>query len=227
MRLNTYILLLLVFLASFAASFLLPVAEFYKGIVATPIAVTLIAAVYQVLRDNAAHQRQVDLQNANNVFSLGVMSHMAQVAFDKHVEFCEKYMSEVHEAISTLFREGPTEKAMTHSQNFSRLRIEYATWITDDIANKLKPFEDAMFNIGSKTQLWKAVRDRATFDKAYKEAEDSWDGILGGILNKEKTPDESIAVESVKNRVRQILGVQELTQLRGKLIQKAINSVGT
>jgi hypothetical protein len=28
---------------------------------------------------------------------------MANVAFDKHSEFCEKYMKEVHETLKTLF----------------------------------------------------------------------------------------------------------------------------
>ena len=40
---------------------------------------------------------------------------MAHTAFDKHVLFSEKYIAEVHKALVTLFRPGPTEEALRHA----------------------------------------------------------------------------------------------------------------
>jgi len=205
----------------------LPLENIGKGIAATPAIGAMVAAIYQILRDHAAHQREMERQQKGHDFSLGVMSHMAQVAFDKHVEFCEKYMTEVHETVSTLWKEGPTEKAMVHSSNLSKLRIEYATWVTEEITNSLKEFEYTLYCIGSKTKLCKVARSEETLNKAYKEADESWDTVLGCVIDKEKTPDENRAVEPIKNRIRNILGVQELTILRGALIKKAIESINT
>lgn len=227
MNKTTYASLFVIFCLSFIAASYFPMNDVLKGIASTPAIAALVAAVYQALKDHAVYQKQSELQENDQNFFLGVTSHMAKVAFDKHVEFCEKYMSEVHETISTLFQEGPTERAITHSTNFHRLRVQYATWVTEEISEKLKPFEDTLFRIGSNTKLWKSVRDQEVGGNAYKEAEDSWDAVLGRIIDKEKQQDENIAVEFVKNKIRDILGVQQLTKLRGLLIKKAIKSINT
>ncbi|MCP3942909.1 MAG: hypothetical protein GY710_15675 [Desulfobacteraceae bacterium] len=226
MKYLIYLILFLVFLASFLMATYLPIEDIWKGIATTPAIAALSAIIYQILKDHTAHQRKKEIQQSGHDFSLGVTSHMAQVAFDKHVEFCEKYMSEVHETMSTLWREGPTREAKTHSNNFFMLRVEYATWVTEEIANKLTNFEDTLLKIGAKAALAEALNQK-TADEAFQAADDSWLAVLGIAIDKKKTPDENIAIESIKNRIRNILGVQELTELRGALIKKAISSVNT
>lgn len=223
---RTYLYLCGVFLISLAVSLWLPMDELFKGIASTPAIAALFASVYQLMRDHAAYEKQLELLRKQQFFSLGITSHMAEVAFDKHVEFCEKYIAEVHETILTLVREGPTEKGQDHGRNLNGIRIKYDTWITDDISNPLKHFEDAIFRIGSKTHLAKSTNISATGQKAYEEADALWDVVLGNIFDKSKIPDKNIAVESVKKKIRDILGIEKLTQLRGVLISKAIESIG-
>jgi outer membrane PBP1 activator LpoA protein len=42
--------------------------------------------------------------------SVGVTSHMATVAFDKHIEFCEKYVKEMYKALDALIQDGRTDE---------------------------------------------------------------------------------------------------------------------
>ncbi len=225
MKLSTYIILLIIFGLSLSAALYFPIDDIWRGISVTPAIGAMVAAIYQILRDHSSYLKSKELQQHTQDFTLGVTSHMAKVAFDKHVEFCEKYMEEVHKTIKTLWQEGPTEKAMVHSRKFQSLRMEYATWMTEKITAKLVIFEDKLFSIGSKTRLSERTKNGGVWEKAYKEADDAWDAVLGQLIDKEKSVDENVAIESVKEKIREILGVDELTELRGLLIQKAVEHV--
>ena len=223
---KTYLFLIVVFLISLAISLWLPLDDLFKGIASTPAIGALFAVLYQLLRDHVLYEKEKELLWKQQFFSLGITSHMAEVAFDKHVEFCEKYIAEVHNTILTFIREGPTEKGQEHGRNLIGIRIEYDTWITEDITNSLKHFEDAVFRIGTQTHLAKQTSSSAVGQTAYEKADALWDDVLGNLLDKSKKSDENIAVESVKKKIRDILGIEKLTQLRGVLISKAIESMG-
>lgn len=106
-----YIDVAAVFALSLGLFFLLPSSEFIQSLAAIPLVGSLIAALLQVLRDQATHDRALTMFAAEKLFSIGASSHMANVAFDKHVQFCEKYVQEVQDTLLTLSREGPTKKA--------------------------------------------------------------------------------------------------------------------
>uniref|UniRef100_UPI00356A2641 hypothetical protein n=1 Tax=Pontibacterium sp. TaxID=2036026 RepID=UPI00356A2641 len=72
---------------SIGVTFFAPIGEVYKGVAALPAIGGLFAALFQLLRDNAAHERAVELQSSQQLFNLGATSHMANTVFDKHVEF--------------------------------------------------------------------------------------------------------------------------------------------
>ena len=129
-RPSIYLVLLLVFLGSAGITMVLPAYGLLQAISAVPALGALFAALFQVFRDQAAFERQLLLQQQQQAFSLGAASHMASKAFDKHSEFCEKYMAEVHLTVGTLFREGPTQKALDHASNLVRLKSQYSAWLT-------------------------------------------------------------------------------------------------
>ena len=117
-----YIGLAVVFFASFAAAYLLPIGQLLKTIMATPAAVALVAAVYQILKDQAEFERITFLQRQQQIFNLGATSHMANLAFDKHAEFCEKYMSEVHQIVTDLrVRSSNADAINEHFMNLREL----------------------------------------------------------------------------------------------------------
>jgi hypothetical protein len=110
--LRTYTLLGGVLVASGLAIVLLPVAEVVRGMFAVPGVLALLGMLFQISRDSVAFERTRQLQLDEQIFALGASPHMSTVAFDKHVQFCESYMSEVHETVGTLFREWPTAEGM-------------------------------------------------------------------------------------------------------------------
>jgi hypothetical protein len=50
------------------------------------------------------------LRRDEQQFHVGVTSHMSNVVFDKHVVFCEEYMAEVRETVTTFFETTPMRK---------------------------------------------------------------------------------------------------------------------
>ena len=217
---KTYLGFLMVFLASFCTALFLPVNDIFKGIASVPAIGALIGTVYQILKDQAAFDRQLDLQRKQQLYNLAVTSHMANVAFDKHVEFCEKYMREVHETVFPLFQKGPTQEALNHAANLYSLRGEYAAWLTQNISSALLPFEQALRKLGSKAYLVEALRGSG--DDERKEAIREMSDLLYGLdlEGKSVNADENIAIESIKSKVRKILGIEELTQIREMVIQE-------
>lgn len=224
----TYLKLGIVFLISFIVSLALPVSEILKGIAATPALIALIAAIYQILKDQAAFENKVKISEKEQFFNLGITSHMANVAFDKHSEFCEKYMAELHETIGTLFSVGPTERATAHSANFHKLRCDYSAWLPNDISARLEPFEDAIFKIGNLAGLAKSLQgevdQREERIAARKEAQRILSQVIE-IRESENNIKLDHAISAVKNKIRNILGVNELTKMRTLLIDKAIASL--
>lgn len=220
-----YLTLTIVFLASIGAASLVPVSEFISGMIALPGIGALFGALFQIARDSATFEKQKRLQADQQVFSLGASSHMSTVAFDKHVSFCEAYMSEVHETIGVLFREGPTEKAMECAGKLFSLKREYAAWIPKSVALKLEPFENAINEIGVKTHLVSVLKsdsDNAR-SKAIDESYNVFVNVMGMEKLKEGTPEhkEELAVENVKESVRGILGINELFEIRNFIIKRS------
>jgi hypothetical protein len=207
------------------AVWLIPAAEWVRGMIAVPGVGALLGALLQIARDSAQFERQKHLQLDQQIFSLGANSHMSMVAFDKHVAFCEKYMIEVHETVGTLFREGPTEKAMECAQKLFGVKRDYAAWMPKSLALKLEPFEDAVHKIGVQTHLAKALgaQDPQARSKALDESYALFTNVLGLAKMKETDPEQKkeIATENVKEQIRAILGISQLIEIRDFIIQRS------
>lgn len=221
----TYVALAVVFVASILTAAFAPLSEWISGMVALPGVAALCGALFQIARDAAAFEKQKNLQADQQVFAIGASSHMSTVAFDKHVAFCEAYMSEVHDTIELLFREGPTEAAIGCAQKLFSLRRKFAAWIPKPIALELDPFEEAIHEIGIKTHLVEALRgeEREARSNAIDESYNVFSNVLGLSKLKEDAPDhkEELAVENVKERVRNILGINELFEIRSFIIRRS------
>jgi hypothetical protein len=71
---------------------------------------------------------------------VGATSHMATVAFDKHIGFCEEYVAEMYKALHTLVEDRGTEE-LVDARRFSQIRQKWALWLTHEIESKLDQFE--------------------------------------------------------------------------------------
>lgn len=215
--------IIIIIATSTIVTFHAPISEIYKGIASLPSVAALFAALFQLVRDNASHQRSLILQQEQQLFNLGATSHMANTVFDKHVEFSEKYLAEVHELVTTLTREGPTQSALEHAGKLYSLRIAYTAWITPEIEKKLMPFEHAVREIGATSGLEEALSGAEDTSGERKEAIKKMYDTFKSLMNigDIEVKDEDATVVEVKNRVREILQVNELISIRDYLIHKA------
>ena len=78
---------------------------------------------------------------------------MANIAFDKHVLFCEKYIAGVNGALDTLFRRGPHEDVLKDADTLFNLRRNWVLWLTPEIEAGLVNFEGALRKIGANAWL--------------------------------------------------------------------------
>ena len=208
---------------SLGVTFFAPINDLYKGIASLPGVAGLAAALFQLVKDHVAYQQNLEIQQEKQLFNLGATSHMANAVFDKHVEFCEKYLAEVHQTVVTLTREGPTKVALDHAGKLYTLRIEYTAWITPEIEDKLMPFEKAVRNIGAQSGLVDALSGADGRDDARSEALEDMYNVFSNLMaiGEAKVKDEDATVVEVKNRVREILKVNQLVMIREYLIDQA------
>lgn len=215
-----------IFLLSVTLSLILPVNELFKGIAATPALIALILALFNIARDESAHHKKIDLQLSEQRFIIGATSPMATLAFEKHVDFCEDYMREIHATIRTLFREGPTKLGIDHSNNLAQIRERFSAWVTQEIAESLEPFETALRRIGAgEIYITNTAGSHASDAKRQRMIEEVYNyfGDVMGIGTGNRDINETIAAETIKEYIRTIIGVSELSQLRKSLLKKALS----
>jgi hypothetical protein len=128
-----YSLLATVFVLSAALAFALPTTELLRGIAGLPAVGTLFFVVWQIFREDAAHRRQIELEHQKQFFGLTVTSHMASVAFDKHVAFCEEYIARVNHGVKDMVVQGPSREALAFSRQLLEIRVKHAPWVSPDI----------------------------------------------------------------------------------------------
>lgn len=113
------------------------------GLIASLLAIagTLFMAVTKYIFEAKKQEQQ-------NYFSLSATSHMAQVAFDRHVEFCEEYINELQLIIHELFRDANHKKGMDYFYQLKAIKDKHRVWVTQSIETVLKPVESALWNMG-------------------------------------------------------------------------------
>ncbi len=219
-----YLALLAVVVVSFAAAVFLPVSQVFRGVASLPGATALAAVVFQVLRDKIRYEREKELQRKQQFFNLGVTSHMAGVAFDKHVEFCEKYIDQMETGWRRLVVEGPTSNANSLADKLAGIRLKSRTWLTEDILDKIRPYEQALRRIGADDRLLEYIQVGAKRDKIVDRMYHIFSQVTG-LETEEKGVDEDLAHERIISHLQQVLGIQELTELRQKVMKEAIASI--
>jgi hypothetical protein len=120
-----------------------------------------------------------------NTFSVGINSHMAIVAFDKLMEFCEEYVKAVFDALYASIQNGTKEKPLG-APEFFEIRKKWALWLTQDMEEKLDGFEAAITKIGAEAQVYERDGVPAKNDRSIKIGLLS--RICGLILAREGVP---------------------------------------
>lgn len=214
---------------AFVLAFYVPTTELMKGLIATPGIVGLMGVLYQLIRDEASFERNKLIQRLQHSFGLGASSHMANTVFDRHVEFCEKYIEEVHVIADKLFREGPTKDAVNFGNKLYTLKLEYALWLTDDVNDSLFLFEQGLRELGANQGFIDTTKGHEQYAEERQKRMNKVHQDYIKILNFDgsEIPDPDFAVESVVRKARSILGLGELVWLRKQIIKQAKESLET
>lgn len=211
-----YLILSLVFIGSIFLASVLQTEGITKQILAIPGVAALIGTLYQLLRDEAHHQKNLILQTAKQEFDLAITSHMANTAFDKHVAFCEEYLAEFHNAMITLFRNAECEELLTHASNLDQIKVRHRAWLTTEIEIELKPFEQALRSLGAAAHFYKVDPGKAVSSGKMDEAHNLMSDIFGFKKEAGEPANEEIRDTAVIQKIRKILGIEALTYLRYK-----------
>ncbi|MDA8159787.1 MAG: hypothetical protein M0T76_03575 [Desulfobacteraceae bacterium] len=224
---KTYFGISIILVLSAALFFWKQAGEFVKVIFAIPLSGSLVGALFQLIRDQASYEKELFLQESQNIFFLGASSHMANTAFDKHVQFCEEYAIEAHKALSTLFKEGPTEKVIKHSLALHEIQQKYAVWLTTEMEKELDNFESTLRNIGADAiYVYRSPQEPERQENIKSMYKTFAQAIGSKLLGSDKWDGDNItdelAVAGLIRRLRNILGIEELTKLRETIVSKTI-----
>jgi hypothetical protein len=176
----------------------------------------------QVLRDQAAHERKLLIVAEKNRFALGTSSHMANVAFDKHVLFSEEYVEEAHKALTTLFRKGPTDEVLQHTDTLYLLRQKHAVWLTSKVEKDLEKFESSLREIGAWAGYVSAAPHAEDRQQKLNEMYRTFAKVMGFSEWGGETLTDELTLSMLVRQLRSVLGIEELTELRTAVTSKAI-----
>ena len=144
-----YIAAVVVLAVSFLGAWILPVSEFFKGLVSVPGMAALLTFLAQVWRDRLDYERRLALQVNQQDFTLGVATDMAKVAYTKHFEFCEAYCKKLYEGLREQIKLGPSDYAIQLASELAAIRSKYAVWLSAEIEQQLYPYERALRKLGA------------------------------------------------------------------------------
>ena len=222
---RVYITIGAVLITSAIAMYLSRKQELLQVLMSIPFVGSLTGIIVQIFRDMAAHERAILLQEAGNQFALGIGSHMANTAFDKHVAFCSEYMAEAKSALSTLLRDGPSESVLKHGWKLREIKSNYDIWLSSELEQSLEPFESALVEIGANAHYLDMIRESRNREEAKSRVIEVMYNRFAELMGfkewegKELT--DQLALVSIVRVLRKILGTEELISLRSSILKKA------
>lgn len=197
----------------------------FADLASVPAILALFGALFQLARDSLAYDRATRLEEDKNRFTIGAMSHMATVAFDKHVEFSERYTTAVNMALRTLFRHGPNKSVLEDADKLFFVRMQWNLWLTPKMEIELLKFEGALRTIGANAGLLAELRVEEDRSEPIRKAYGTFAAIMGWEEWRGEKVTTDVAAEKIIEGLRKILGIEELTVLRTSLVAKAIKDV--
>jgi hypothetical protein len=208
-------------------AYVLPAESVLASIAGNVGVVALVGALFQLFRDQAAHEKALTLKRDDQHFQVGVTSHMSNVVFDKHVLFCEAYMAKVHETVETLIRHHANTDAITRANELYTVRVQHSTWVTAAMSARLSQFEDAIRKMGAHARLIETTAGHPQHAEQRAAAMAFVYAEFKRILPQQFSmpAEDGIGSETIEERVREMLGVNELVDMRTALIHRAHKAV--
>ena len=199
--------------------------EFLQNLAGMPLIGALAAALFQVIRDQLHHEDALALQRDQQHFHLGVTSHMANIAFDKHVEFCERYIKALQVGLSEMWALGPSPQCIKLSSELADIRLSYRAWIVFNLDHEILEFESALRKVGGIATLYNDMEHGESRTRKIEEMYGIFEQITA-LPRKGEKIDEELAAGRIMDYLQDLIGAKELAQLRSTMIKDAIKTLG-
>jgi len=185
----------------------------------------IFGGMFTLIRDEMQRYHKQLMQEQNQAFSLGAMSHMANITFDKHVEFCEEYVKEFKEVMHDLSKSGVSKECYEYAGRLYKIRESHILWISDQVNNRLVYLERCLRKIGvgaeqleRDTRLEERIKMVDIIHEIYCEICE----IEGNNEKSEQDKESQIAESKILNNLRKLLEVEDMTEIRKSLISRAV-----
>lgn len=225
---SSVLITVLLLLSAIAAFLTIGVGDFgqiLEIIIGLPGAAALLTALWFLVQERVKQQHQIELSERQNAFALSATSHMAKVAFDKHVEFAEAYKDAVQETLVVFTREGPTKQALDLAGKMYDIRRKFVLWETQAVTKCLDKFEHSIRRIGAVEHHLDSIGAGELRTQLVEEVHRIFADVVG-IREVPNDPTPEIATAFVIEQLRLLLGIEQLTQLRRHYIEVACNGAG-
>ena len=200
-----------------------------QELAAIPLIASLLGVIVTLVRDDAAHHRSLLVADHQNRFVLGISSHIANIAFDKHVAFCEEYVEVADRVLGEIFSTGPPSDALDQAADLHKVRRKHTVWLTDEIDMKLEKFESAIRMMGASANY---VEVTSNADEAGQRSEkiNQMYRIFSILIDLKEWDGEpltnELAVTSQIKYLREVLGTEDLSAMRQLLVSVAGKELG-
>ena len=186
-----------------------------------------ISHEYALKLESFKKEVQSELQKEQQIFNLGAMSHMATTVFDKHTEFSEKYLEKVMECFHFLRSSRESEKAIGFAGDLTKLRFQYAAWLTKAIDQELLVFEDKLRKLGANSELINMPKNTGTIEVHRDAAARELGDILTAFTSWKEVSKEhpEAQLDYIQNTIRDILGINKLVKLRELIVSNGENQL--
>jgi hypothetical protein len=175
----------------------------------------------EVFKHELRKAHEIQMEEAKNRFTVGATSHMANVAFDKHIQFCEEYVKGVSDALLELHRMTVRADALGHANKLAEIRQRWLVWVPSELARALVQFEFALRDVGAHAEMAKELEPGEERHEAYRKAYIAFAEVVGLEKYRGTPVGKERAAETVIAELRDVLGIVELTRLRSELIKRA------
>ncbi len=211
--------------------YVLPLSNSFRELFSLPAIMGLFSILVQGWRDQISYEREKELQKKQHEFELSVASHMANVVFDKQVEFCEKYYQKMVDIISNLgsvlFRD-IGDMGRNYVKELKEIRRLYSPWISSETENKLVVYENKLWDISAgsffSTLSPNSTEEEKQFEKKTKSIFEVYAEYLGIKYFDGERMHVKDAASIVLDDLKEILGVTDLETLRRNSLNRAVNN---
>ncbi len=204
---------ILLLCVSFLLSINLPASTFIKTLVALPGILALFSFLMDIFTEKIEHFYGTIRQISLNNFATGTGAHMAAVAYDKHVQFCEEYIEAIENTFDELTQNGTSKETGLLVLPLVRIRRKYSAWLTEKLEDELIEYERVLIEVGNSHYKKENSTEHADIEKYAKIIDENLASLLGNR--------ESGIRESSINHIREILEVDALAQIRSTITKEA------